>query len=291
MAQVIVSGIVLGGIYAFIALGFAMTWRTTRTLSFAQGELVTLGALLGLSLNQDMGLPLWLVIPVTLLAGALLAVVIQKLAIAPFAISGEKGVLGWVLGTVAVSILLRNIYELIWGLEPRRWRSPFGDGYIGIGPVNLQPQQLAILTAVAILALVSGWILTRTMWGKAFNAVAQNPDAAALSGISPNAVSTVAFAISGALAAFAGILLAPVTLASAHMGFGLVVSAFAVAVLAGLMSMRGALAVGLVFGAFEALVARFLGSELREIAGLLLLVAILMIRPNGIFGRAKVVKV
>lgn len=291
MLQVIVSGMVLGGIYAFIALGFAMTWRTTRTLSFAQGELVTLGALLGLTLNQTMGLPYLLVIPIVVLAGAILAVVIQKLAIAPFAVSGEKGVLGWVLGTVAVSILLRNVYELIWGLEPMRWRSPFGDSYIRLGPINLQPQQIAILAAVAVLALVIGWVLTGTMWGKAFNAVAQNPDAAALSGVSPNAVSTAAFGISGALAAFAGMLLAPVTLASAHMGFSLVVSAFAVAVLAGLMSMRGALAVGLVFGAFEALVARFLGYELREISGLLLLVVILMIKPNGIFGRAKVVKV
>lgn len=291
MVQVIASGLVLGGIYAFIALGFSMTWRSTRTLSFAQGELVTLGALLGLSLHQDMGLLLLLVVVITVAAGAVLAVVIQQVAVAPFASFGEKGVLGWVLATVAVSILLRNVYELVWGKEPQRWQSPFGSGHLAIGPVNLQAQQLAILAAVAVLALVIGWVFARTLWGKAFNAVAQNPDASALSGISPNRVSVAAYALSGALATLAGILLAPVTLASAHMGFGLVVSAFAVAVLGGLMSMRGALVMGLAYGVFEALVARYLGSEFREVVGLLLIVGVLMVRPTGIFGRVAVVKV
>lgn len=291
MSQVIASGVVLGGIYAFIALGFSITWRTTRTLSFAQGELVTLGALLGLTLNQDLGLPLWVVVPVTMLAGATLSVIIHRLVIAPFAVLGERGVLGWVLATVAVSILLRNVYEMIWGLEPRRWQSPFGDGHISIGPINLQPQQIAILVAVGLLAILSGWILTGTIYGKAFNAVAQNSDAAALSGISPQRFSTVAYAISGGIAALAGMLLAPVTLASAHMGFGLVVSAFAVAVLAGLMSMRGALLVGLIFGAFEALVSRYIGAEVKEISGLLLLIGVLMVSPNGLFGRKQVSKV
>lgn len=291
MAQVIVSGIIMGGIYAFIALGFSLTWRVTRTLSFAQGELVTLGAMLGLWLNLDRGLPYLVAVAITVIVGAVLAVVIQRVAVTPFSIYGEKGVLGWVLGTVAISILLRNIYELLWGLEPRLWSSPLGEARVALGPVSLQRQELLILGAVALLALAIGWLLSRTMWGKAFNAVAQNPDAAALSGISPDKVSVFAYAASGALAATAGVLLAPVTLSSAHMGFTLVVSAFAVAVLAGLMSLRGMLVVGLLFGAFEALISRYFGSELKGIAGLVLLVVVLMVRPSGIFGKKQVMKV
>lgn len=291
MAQVIVSGLILGGIYAFIALGFALTWRVTRTLSFAQGELVTLGAMLGLWLNVDHGVPYLGAAAITVVVGAVLAVLIQKIAVTPFAVHGEKGVFGWVLATVAVSILLRNVYELLWGLEPRLWASPLGQDRVSLGPVNLQPQQLLILGAVALLALTIGLVLNRTVWGKAFNAVAENPDAAALVGISPSKVSTFAYAASGALAATAGVLLAPVTLASAHMGFTLVVSAFAVAVLAGLMSLRGMLLVGLAFGAFEALISRYFGSELKGIAGLILLVLILMVKPSGIFGKREVAKV
>lgn len=291
MTQVIASGLIMGGIYAFIALGFALTWRVTRTLSFAQGELVTLGALLGLWLNIDQGLPYLVAVAITVLVGAGLAVVIQRTVVTPFSVHGEKGVLGWVLGTVAFSILLRNLYELFWGLEPRLWRSPLGEKRINLGPVSLEPQEALILVAVIVLALAIGWILARTFWGKAFNAVAQNPDAAALSGVSPIRVSTFAFAASGALAAFAGILLAPVTLSSAHMGFTLVVTAFAVAVLAGLMSLQGMLVAGLFFGIFEAVVSRYLGSEFKGIAGLLLLLLVLMLRPNGIFGKKEVVKV
>ncbi|MGO3146975.1 MAG: branched-chain amino acid ABC transporter permease [Leucobacter sp.] len=291
MAQVLISGLLLGGIYAFIALGFSLTWRTTRTLSFAQGELVTLGALLGLSLNVDLGLPYAIAVSITVVVGAAVAVIIQKIAISPFAALGEKGVIGWVLATVAFSMLLRNVYELVWGLEPRRWNSPFGDTRIVLGPFSLMPQQIAIFIAVALLALIIGWVFGKTIWGKAFNAVAQNPDAAALSGISPNLLSTLAYAISGGLAAFAGVLLAPVTLASAHMGFTLVISAFAVAALTGLMSLRGVLIVGPIFGAFEALVSRYIGSSFQEIVGLLMLIGVLMLRPNGLFGKKQVVKV
>lgn len=291
MAQVIVSGAILGGIYAFIALGFSITWQTTRSLSFAQGELVTLGALLGYSLNQRLEWPWLPAVLIVTVTGAVVAIAIQKSAISPFANLGERGVLGWVLTTVAVSILLRNVYELIWGLEPVRWNSPFGESTVALGSVNLRPSQIAIMVAVAALALVSSWVLARTVWGKAFNAVAQDPDAAAMSGISPTHVSTFAYGLSGALAAFGGALLAPVTLASAHMGFTLVVSAFAVAVFAGLTSIRGILVIAIAFGVYEALIARFLGSELRVIAGLVLLVAILMVRPNGVFGKKEVVKV
>jgi len=291
MTQVILSGIILGGIYAFIALGFSVTWQTTRTLSFAQGELVTLGALLGCSLNITLGVPWVIATIVVILVGAIAAIAIYKFAISPFGFLGEKGVLGWVLATVAISILLRNVYELVWGKEPVRWDSPFTQDKVEIGDISLRPSQIAIIVAVGILALLSHWILTKTLWGKAFQAVAQDADASGLSGISPTRVSTFAFGVSGALAAFAGVLLAPVTLAAAHMGFTLVVSAFAVAVFAGLNSMRGILIISLFFGAYEALIARFFGAHLKEIAGLLLLVTILMVRPTGVFGRKQVAKV
>jgi branched-chain amino acid transport system permease protein len=287
--QVVASGLALGSIYALVALGFSITYVTTSTLNFAQGELVMVGALVGLSLHVTFGLPLLLAVPLTLLAVALLSVVVQQVAVAPFA--RAETAIGWILSTVAVAIVLRNVAEIVWGREALRFPSPVGDDLVALGPVQLQPQQLLVLAALALVVVALTVFLGRTVWGKALSAVAQNRGAAALSGIPPAAVAAMAYALSGALAGAAGLLVAPITFASAGMGIALVIKSFAVAVLAGLGSFRGAVVAGLAFGAAEALVARYLGSEYRDIFGLLLLVAVLAARPTGLFGRREVVKV
>ncbi len=289
MLQVIASGVALGSIYALVALGFSITWITTSSLNFAQGELVMVGALVGLTLNVTWGWPLWAAAPLTVAVVGLLSILIYRFAVAPF--SRGEGAIGWILATVAVSIGLRNAAELVWGREALRWPSPLGDDVLNLGPVRLQPQQLLIIASLLLCVAVLSAFIYRTVWGKALSAVAQNRAAAALSGIPPAGVAMLAFAISGALAAIAGMLLAPVTFASPHMGVALVIKSFAVAVLAGLASLRGAVPAGIAFGVAEALVARYLGSEYRDIFGLLLLIAVLAARPTGLFGARAVVKV
>jgi branched-chain amino acid transport system permease protein len=287
--QVLAGGMALGSIYALVALGFSITWVTTRTLNFAQGELVMLGAMLGVALHAASGWPLPLAGAVTVALVAAVGVVLQRVAVAPFA-KGETAI-GWILSTVAVSIALRNLAELVWGREALAFPSPLGDRLVELGPVRLAPQQLLILASLVAVVAGLSVFLSRSVWGKALVAVAQNRTAAALAGIPPAAVAALAYGISAALAALAGLLVAPVTFASATMGLSLVVKSFAVAVIGGLGSLRGVVVAGLAFGAVEALVARYLGPEFRDIFGLLLIVAVLAVRPTGLFGRPEVVKV
>ncbi len=289
MLQVIASGLALGCIYALVALGFSVTYVTTSTLNFAQGELVMVGALVGLGLHVTLGIPLVLAVPLTLAIVAALSVLIYQLAVEPF--SRAETAIGWILSTVAVSIMLRNVAEIIWGREALAFPSPLGDELINIGPVALRPQQLLIMAALVVVVGGLTLFLGRSMWGKALSAVAQNRGAAALSGIPPAGVAAMAYGISGALAGAAGLLLAPITFASANMGVALVIKSFAVAILAGLGSFRGAVVAGITFGVAEALVARYLGSEYRDVFGLLLLIVVLAARPTGLFGRRQVVKV
>ena len=289
MSQVIASGIALGSIYALVALGFSITWVTTQTLNFAQGELLMLGALVGVTLYVDWQWPLVAVLPLVMALLAGLGVALHRLVVAPFS-KGESAI-GWILSTVAVSIALRNAAELVWGREALNFPSPVGDELVSLAGVRMQPQQLLIIATLVVTVVAVTTFLARTVWGKALSAVAQNRAAAALSGIPPAAVAALAYGISGALAALAGVLLAPVTFASAHMGVALVIKSFAVAILAGLGSLRGAVVAGVAFGVAEALVARYLGSEYRDIFGLLLLIGVLAVRPTGIFGARQAVKV
>lgn len=289
MLQVLASGLALGSIYALVALGFSITWVATKTLNFAQGELVMIGAFLGVTFYDDWGLPYGIALALAVAVVAAGNVVLYHLAVARFA-RGEAAI-GWILSTVAVAIGLRNVAELVWGREARRFSSPVGEKLVDLGPVRLQPQQLLIIAALVVIVIALTAFFSRSIWGKAFSAVAQNRDAAALAGIAPAAIAALAFALSGALAATAGVLLGPVTFVSATMGLTLVIKSFAVAVVAGLDSLRGAVAVGLVFGAAEAAVARYVGTEYRDIFGLLLIMAVLAARPVGLFGKRQVVKV
>lgn len=287
--DVIVNGLVLGCIYALVALGFTFTWMTTLTLNFGQGSLLMLGAFIGITLNVTLGLPLWLSAVLTILAVAMVSVAVYWGAIAPF----NKGhdPISWILATVAVDIALRALAMMIWGKASIGAKPFFGDELIEFGKWAIETQQLTIVISLALIVTVLTVFVYGSLWGKALTAVAQNRVAAALSGISPEVIASLGFALSGALSAMAGLLITPVVFASVNMGAPLLVKAFTVAVLAGLSSLWGAVFAGLLFGVTEALVARYLGSDFRDAFGLILLISVLAFRPTGLFGLRQIVKV
>jgi branched-chain amino acid transport system permease protein len=290
MLSALVSGLGLGSMYGLIALGFYVTYAVSGTVNFAQGSVMMLGAVLTYTFAQTLGWPLGAGIVAALLLCALYGLVVEFVAVRPFARRGSDT---WLMATVALGIVLDNVVMFTFGKEPRSLPSPLAQvpldfGGVGIG---LYPLQLLIPVVGLVLAGVLHLIARRTRWGTGMLAVVQNPAAASLMGIPIQRVVSVAFAISALFAGVAGVLIAPLFNVHSDMGtlFGL--KAFAVAILGGITSAWGVMIAGLLFGVVEALITSTLGSGYTQIITFALVIVALALRPNGLFGRAEVKKV
>jgi branched-chain amino acid transport system permease protein len=299
--QALLSGLALGGVYALVALGFSITQTTTKTLNFGQGEFLMAGALVAVSalalVSGKGGAPLAsvdvtigryaLAILVVLGFLAALGVLMFLAAVRPFV---NKGGMSWIMSTIGFGILLQNTALMVWGPGTLVLPSPLGESVIRIGGAGIRAQELLVIAVSGAVVLVLDHVLRRTRIGKAVRAVAANPDAAALMGIDVRAFVVGAFVLSSALAGLAGVLVAPITTASAFMGLGIALKAFSAAILGGLTSPRGCIAGGFILGCLEAGVGLW-RDEWREISMFVLIIGVLVLRPSGLFGRAEFEKV
>ncbi|MFY1866499.1 branched-chain amino acid ABC transporter permease [Achromobacter xylosoxidans] len=286
----IVSGLGLGSMYGLMALGFYLTYAVSGTVNFAQGSSMMLGAVLTFTFAQTLGWPLLAALPLALALCALYGLVVERLAVRPFASRGSNA---WLMSTVALGIVLDNLVMFTFGKEPRSLPSALAQAPLEIGGMGwgVYPLQLLIpLIGLALAAALHG-LSRRTRWGVALLAVVQNPNAARLMGIPVRRAIMVAFAVSTLFAGVAGALVAPLFNVQADMGtlFGL--KAFVVAILGGITSAWGVMLAGLLFGVAEGLITVALGSGYTQIISFALVIAILAMRPNGLFGRAAVRKV
>ena len=293
LLQLVVSGISLGMIYAVIAFGYQLTFATSGTLNFGQGEALMLGALVGLSLVGSIHggpyMSYWLMIPLVVLFGALQGMFVEWIGVRP-AIR-IKSEFGWIMSTIALAIIFKNVAENIWGKDVLPFPSPLSSEPFTVFGANVQPMQVAvILGALAIMLAVE--VFNRTsIYGKAVVATANDRDAAGLMGINTRLVITFSYALSSATAAFAGALVAPLTLTSATMGASLGLKAFAVAIIGGLTSGMGAIVGGIILGIAETATGFYLSTGYKEVPGLVLLLLVLAIKPSGLFGKAAIKKV
>jgi branched-chain amino acid transport system permease protein len=280
LSQVLVSGISLGTIYGLIAFGYQLTYVTSRTVNFGQGEALAAGALVGLSLVPFVGF--WAMIPLVVTFGGLYGLVIEKIAVAPSLKSKSEG---WILATIAVGIIVKNVAENIWGREDLPFPSPLPTTPIQIGSAFIMPAEIMIIAAsLALMALVE--VFNRfTLLGQAFAATADDREAAGLMAIDTGKVIAGSFALSCAIAAYAGVLIAPITLTGAEMGLVLALKGFAAGVLGGLSSGLGAVVGGLIIGLAEAITAFYISTGYKEVPGLLILLAALAFKPEGLFGK------
>ncbi|CAG9248911.1 ABC transporter permease [Paraburkholderia unamae] len=286
----LVAGLGLGSMYGLMALGFHLTFAVSATVNFAQGSSMMLGAVLAYTFAQTLGWPMPLAIALALAACALYGLVVERLAVRPFARRGSNA---WLMATVALGIVLDNVVMLTFGTEPRSLPSALAQSSLHIGGAGLgvYPLQLVIPAVGLLLAAVLHYVLRRSRWGVAMLAVVQNRDAARLMGIPIQRTVAAAFAVSALLAGVAGVLIAPLFNVQSDMGTVFGLKAFAVAILGGLSSAWGVMIAGLLFGAAEALITATLGSSYTQIITFGLLIVVLAIRPNGLFGRAEVRKV
>lgn len=286
LPQVLVSGVSLGMIYGLIAFGYQLTYVTSRTVNFGQGEALAVGALVGLSLLPFLGF--WAAAPVVIVFGGLYGLAVERIAVRPaLKLKSE----GWILATIAVGIIMKNVAENIWGREDLPFPSPLPTIPIQIGSAFVMPMEIMIVVAaIALMALVE--ILNRfTLIGRAFVATADDRDAAGLMGVDTTKVISGSFALSCATAAYAGVLIAPITLTGAGMGLVLALKGFAAAILGGLTSGLGAVVGGLIIGITEAVTAFYVSTGYKEVPGLLILLVALALKPEGIFGKVLAKKV
>jgi branched-chain amino acid transport system permease protein len=293
LLQLVFSGIALGMIYAVIAFGYQLTFATSGTLNFGQGEALMLGSLVGLSLVGTIHggpyMSYWLMIPLVVMFGALQGVLVEWLGVRP-AIR-IKSEFGWIMSTIALAIIFKNVAENVWGKDVLPFPSPISSAPIQVMGANVQPMQLAVIGgALAIMAAVE--IFNRkSIYGKAVVATANDRDAAGLMGINTRMVITFSYALSSATAAFAGVLVAPLTLTSANMGASLGLKAFAVAIIGGLTSGLGAIVGGIILGISETAAGFYISTGYKDVPGLVLLLLVLAVKPAGLFGKAAIKKV
>lgn len=301
--QALLSGLAVGSAYALVALGFSVTFTTTKTLNFAHGEFVSAGAFIGMSvLFLAIGKPLTStsfggVDPgaVAQLSALLVALVVMGLigwllfvlGVRPFA---RRPGMAWVMSTLGFGVILQSIGLAIWGPKPVVVPSPVGDDVIRWAGIGVRPQELLMLGVSVVVMLAFDHVMRKTMMGKAMRAVAQNPSVASLMGINVTLVMIGAFVISSALAGLSGFMLAPVAQASLFMGLAVGLKGFSAAMVGGLSNARGCVMGGFLLGVLESFVNMW-SAQWREVAIFALVILVLAFRPNGLFGTKMVEKV
>src|SRR5438128_12035372 len=255
VAQLAVSGALIGLVYALIAYGFQLTFATSKSINFGQGELVMVSAFFSLTLIT-LGLPYWLVVPAGLLFGAALGLFVERTAVR---LALEQKSEGWILLTIILGLFLFSVAADVSGKDDRPFPTPISQEAMHALGVDVTPVELSVAIGVfAIMPLVEVF-KRQTLLGKAFEAVSADRDAGELMGISATHTVLLPYALSGIAAALAGILVSPITTVGPTMASALILKAFSVAVVAGLESGFGVVVVGMFLGALEGIASFSLG--------------------------------
>ncbi len=275
-----VSGITIGAIYAIVALSFTIVFNTTGIVNFAQGEYVILAGL-GATTLVALGLPLWFAALLTLPALALVAMAVYFVTIVPIQ---KKPVLTAMLVTLGTALTLQALMVIFWGAEPKRLAPLLPGDSVSFLGAAVTPQSLAVLvgTAALMIGLLAFFKFTRA--GQAMLACSDNREGAGLVGIDVRKVSLGAFMLAGALAAFAGVMVTPITSAVPSDSLMLTLKGFAAAVLGGLGRPGGAVAGGLLLGLVQSYGAGLWESGYQDAIALSVLLIVLIVRPSGLFG-------
>jgi branched-chain amino acid transport system permease protein len=278
-----VSGLSTGSIYVLVALGLALAFKGTGILNFAHGELVALGAYVALFLTVFLHLPYLLVLLLSLVIMALVGALFERLLIRPLIRAPSFTV---VVATMAISLMIKNVLRLSWQESIATLPSPLDDISLRIGEVSINPQYVWIIGCSVVITAMLALFFRKSLIGKALQAVAQNTEAARLMGIRVSLVFPLTFAISSMLAALAGILYAPIVGIQPEFG-SIIMKGFVAAILGGFNSLLGAVVGGLVLGVLESFGGAFVGGTFKDVTAFAVLMAALLIRPNGLFGKAE----
>jgi len=285
--QLLIAGVATGCIYALLALGMTIIFNSSSLVNLAQGELLMIGALsyVSFAVGQKLPFPLSLPFPIALLlamvAAGAVAMLAEWLALRPLRVANAP-IVNAIVMTIGLSMVFKSGGELVWGKMPLPAPSPVPPNAIWMGPVSIAPQSLLIVVCAVIAMLLFWLIFEHTLIGRALQAVSTNRDAAWIMGINSNRMVLLAFALSGALSALAGVLVAPITAASPTMGAMLGLKGFSAAIIGGFGSLTGAVLGGILLGIAETLAAGYISSAYSTFLCFGLVMLILFVRPIGL---------
>ncbi len=285
LLQLLISGLASGAIYALVAIGFTLLWQTSQTINFAQGEFVMLPAFFVLAAMRFLGLGLWTALAFGLVVSlVLLGAIFKKLLVDPLL---RHGVLPLVIATIGLSIFSKEAVKTFYSGEAQRFPELVSAGTMHLGGAVLSLQDILVL-AVAVAAVISLQLfLARTETGRAMQATAQNRTVAAILGIAVERMILYTFLLNAALVFLASVLISPIYLAKFDNGDTLGLVAFTAAIIGGFNQVRGAIAGGFIIGIADNLTAAYISTQYRTAVPLLLLVAVIILRPRGILGRVE----
>jgi branched-chain amino acid transport system permease protein len=285
LIQTVASGVLTGGVYAMVGIGLSLIFGVMRIVNFAHGEFMAVGMYLAFVLFRAAGLDPYVSLLCVAPAGLLLGAAVERLLLAPIQNSAEHAP---ILMTVGVGLILSNVLLLVFGAHPETIYTSYSTRTVRIFSVTLS---LPLLVSFALTVLVVAalyLVLTRTDFGRAIRASAQNRDAAELQGVDTRFVRTAVFAIGTVLSMAAGVLLLPALYVFPTIGGIFTLKAFVVTVLGGMGSVVGAIWGGLLLGVVESVAASFGATGSRDAFGLVAFLLVLLVRPAGLFGRSRV---
>ena len=286
LLEQLINGITLGSIYAIVALGFTLVFGVLGIINMAHGEIFMIGAFIGVLITSTLGLPLWIAFVAAILVTAILGYMLERIALRP--LRGKQGVshLAPLISTIGVSILLENMSHHIFGAGNHPFRNAFAEIQIQIGSITIYLVQILIFViSIALMMALSYW-LSKTKAGKALRATAENLETASLLGVNTKRTITTTVILASILGGIAGILVGMAfNSVNPQMGLSMGLKGLAIIILGGMGNVKGAMVGGLLLGVAETLIVAYGDSGYRDAVAFIIIIFILLLRPQGIFGK------
>lgn len=283
LSQQIVSGLAAGSLYALMALGLVLLYKTSDIANFAQGDIAMVSTFVAYSLLVGMGWPMWAAFLGALAAAGVLGVLIE-VGLMRVARRRRVTILGMVMATLGIAMVLNAVAGWIWGYDTKNFPYAVTGPPVMVGTVIISRAYLLDLVVAFVLAVALFAFTKYTRVGTAMRATAQNQLAARLMGVSVNRIFALTWALASALGAVAGVLIAPIMFLDLGTMTAVQIKGFAAAVIGGFTSLPGAIVGGLLLGVMENLVAGYISTELKTTFAFLMIIVFLTIRPSGLFG-------
>jgi branched-chain amino acid transport system permease protein len=280
LAQAIVSAIAAGAVYGLIAIGFSLTYRTTRVLNFGQGDLAVFAGYVAYSLF-GFGLPLWFALLGGIIASGAMAGLLDRLILQHLY---ARKIVFAILSTLGFSIVLQSSMQLVWGSIPLALPSIASQQAFSVGGIAIAPSAVAIFAVGAVASFATLWAIEATKIGRAMRGCAQDREVTSLLGVNPRTMYLIAIVASGLLAGLAGVLITPLIGLTPFRGLGLSILGFLASILGGLGSLVGAMVGGMLVSVLITLAGTYLSSSYAYGLAYLLMALVLIVRVRGLFG-------